>query len=183
MRKVPDEDVMETLFLKQVRKSNSMQVELAYYERAEVGSKERSYAFLLSAVKRMIQQNRQKQNRKEIETALGQLGNGNNPRALAAKGGGKAKGGGAEQKICFNFRDTRTCDRQNCPYKHGENAAPAKGKGKRGRSNSPFRKGKGKGRNRSSSKGRGKGKRSRSRERRSSGSLLVFQTGDLQQRK
>ena len=144
MRSVPDPQTKEALFLKQVKRSESMKVEIAHYERHEIDHPDHSYEFLLSAVKRIIQKRRQDANRKNIEDALG----GGKGAALPAKGKGKAKG------ICYEYRDTGKCTKPGCTYSHGEDSAPAeggKGKGKRGRS-----------RSRSSSKGKGRGKRGRS---------------------
>ena len=66
MRSVPDPQTKEALFLKQLKRSESMKVETAHYERHEIDHPDHSYEFLLSAVKRIIQKRRQDANRKNI---------------------------------------------------------------------------------------------------------------------
>ena len=149
MKKKPDDDTVETLFLKQVKYSDSMKIELAHYERHPDGHPDHSYSFLTLAIQRIINKRRQDTNRKEIETLL----SGGRPPALAADEKGKGKGKG---KGKYKDKDT---DADAAPAK-GKGKSKGKGKGKsRGRSGS---KGKGKGRSKSP-KGKGKGgKRDRS---------------------
>ena len=157
MKNAPDPETKEVLFLKQLQRADIMKAEVAHYERHEIGHPDHSYAFLLAALKRKIQKKRQDDNRKVIEAAHG----GGKP-ALAAKGKGKGDKG---KGICFKFRDTGKCDRENCPYQHVKAAAPAAGKGqnKRGRSRSP--KGSRGRSNTPKGKGRGSSPRGRSNSR------------------
>ena len=48
--KIPGNDVLETLFYKQVKNSKSIAHDLNEYHRAEEGSEKHSYDFLLNAV-------------------------------------------------------------------------------------------------------------------------------------
>ena len=134
MKNQPDPETKEVLFFRQLQRSDSLKAEVAHYERHELGHPDHSYNFLLTSIKRKIQKRRQDDNRKTIEHAHG---GGKSP-ALPAQGKGKGEN---NKGICYRFRDTGKCDRENCPYSHGKNAAPAsnkgKGKGKRGRSKSP----------------------------------------------
>ena len=101
MKQLPDPNTKEVLFLKQLRRSDSMKVEIAHYDRADVGTPDHSYEFLMNSVKKLIQRRRQEHNRKEIELYLG----GGKAPALAAEGkGGKGKGKGKGTKPCFALR-------------------------------------------------------------------------------
>ena len=116
LEKEPDEDVMETLVVKQLRKSSKLKVEIKHWDRLERGHPDRNYAWLIDCAKREVRRDRQDYVRKELETAL--------THAAAAKGKGKkgkgkgGKGSGAGESICFEFRDTGKCSKPNCPYKH-----------------------------------------------------------------
>jgi hypothetical protein len=94
MKKKPDDDTVETLFLKRLKFSDSMKIELAHYERHPEGHADHTYDFLTGAVNRIINKRRQDLNRKEIENLL----SGGKPPALAAEKGKGKKGKGKSRQ-------------------------------------------------------------------------------------
>ena len=68
--KVPGNDVLETLFYKQVKNSKSIAHDLNEYHRAEEGSEKHSYDFLLGAVRRHLDRERLESNRDRVARNL-----------------------------------------------------------------------------------------------------------------
>ena len=68
--KVPGNDVLETLFYKQVKNSKSIAHDLNEYHRAEEGSEKHSYDFLLVAVRRHLDRERLESNRDRVARNL-----------------------------------------------------------------------------------------------------------------
>ena len=150
----PDDATKETLFYEQVRNSSALKYDLVLYEHAEPGHADKSYDFLHKAVRRYLESQQRRANRKQIAEALAKLG-GSVVALPAQKGkgkGGKASGKGHSvqatdaSNVCWSFRDTGKCARgDSCKFAHSTAVgAPApkrktkgSGKGKqRSRSNS-----------------------------------------------
>ena len=55
MHNPPGQDIVEVLFLEQLRHSAVLREEIAHYDRAKRGSSTRSYRFLVESVKRLPQ--------------------------------------------------------------------------------------------------------------------------------
>ena len=66
MKKTPADDVLEPLFHRQVKKAKLLSHDIASYERAVDGTKEKSYDFLYEAVNRVIKIRRLECNRERI---------------------------------------------------------------------------------------------------------------------
>jgi hypothetical protein len=178
MTRPPGADIIEILFLEQLRHCSALREEISHYDRARRGTPERTYEFLVESVKRYLERARRARNRKAMERALGGA-------AIAApasttpkaKGKGKGKGGsrtpspgrkgkgsgkgrnsprpaGSPGAICYDFQKTGCCNKPNCKYAHTQRSSP--------RSKGPSR-------GRSPSKGRGEGKRKGSRSKSGSG--------------
>ena len=67
---VPSEEVLETLFYKQVKNSRSILHDLNEYHRAEEGSAKHSYKFLLEAVRRHLDRESREPNRDRAARSL-----------------------------------------------------------------------------------------------------------------
>jgi len=153
MKRMPSDEDLEVIFLRQIRKSKALTIDVAQFDRAEPGNPDRSYEFLLRAARRYVERKRLESNRSAIAQAV----SGTKPAAPAAKGkGGKGRGRDRSPSsraggVCFEFAKSGTCSRgDTCKYKHERNEG-------RGRSSSRGRgkgKGKGKGKSRSNSPGR-----------------------------
>ena len=137
MKNVPDNLVLETLFRKNVEHHPWIKDQMAYYYRLDHGHADRSYSWLLSVVRKTLENKRRAETRAELVPTNKRPGN---TYAFAA-----------QQGICFSWQKNGKCARgANCPFAHDEEKrgkGQAKGK----------QKGKGKGK-----KGK-KGKRSSSR--------------------
>ena len=71
MHNPPGRDIVEVLFLEQLRHSAVLREEIAHYDRAKRGSSTRSYRFLVESVKRYLERAKHARNRKAMERALG----------------------------------------------------------------------------------------------------------------
>ena len=71
IQKVPDENVLETLFLNQIKNSKNINHDLQEYFRAEDGSSTKSYDYLITAVRRFLERERLEVNRERIARNLG----------------------------------------------------------------------------------------------------------------
>ena len=58
IKNVPDETVLETLFFNQVKNNRSIAHDLQEYHRAEEGTEKKSYTFLITAVRRFLDRER-----------------------------------------------------------------------------------------------------------------------------
>ena len=65
MNPVPDVAVLETLFRLQVAKSTAMRDTMTYYNRLDMNHPDRNYDFLVSSVRRHLEQQRRSQTRQE----------------------------------------------------------------------------------------------------------------------
>ena len=66
MAKTPPEDVLETLFRKQLYGSQAVKDQIAYYDRLEVGHKDKTYDFLVSMVRKHLDTKRRHRAREEL---------------------------------------------------------------------------------------------------------------------
>ena len=111
----PDAATKETLFYEQVRNSSALKYDLVLYEHAEPGHADKSYDFLHKAIRRYLESQQRRANRKQIADALSKQG-GSVVALPAQKGkGGKGSGKGGSARaadapnICWSFRDTGKC--------------------------------------------------------------------------
>jgi len=167
LKEPPPDHQLQVMFYEQVRHVPAIATDIAIYERAEAGSPERSYRFLISAVRRVLQKVKREKNRKDIISSMDSMTNTGNIAPVQGKGGkgkgkGKnAKGGKGERgkgkpadNNCWAWMKDQTCPRgATCPHDHPEingwkfvAGAKAKAKPKnKGKSGAPKGKGKGKG--------------------------------------
>ena len=154
MKKTPSDEDLEVIFLRQMRKSKALTIDVAQYDRADPGNPDRSYEFLIRAARRFVEKKILESNRH----AIAQAASGTKPVVPAPKGGKGGKGKGRSQSRsggrCYEFSRSGTCSRGDaCGYKHERGE-------KRDRSSSRGRgKGKGKGKSRSGSPGHQPGRR------------------------
>ena len=66
----PAESVLETLFYKQVKSCKAIQHDMNEYHRADEGTEKRTYAFLVSAVRRHLDRERLEANRDRVAKGL-----------------------------------------------------------------------------------------------------------------
>ncbi len=70
----PSQTVLETLFRKQLTKSVSLREQMSYYERLDAGHADRNYDFLLSIVRKRLEQIRRDRTRDELHHSLARKG-------------------------------------------------------------------------------------------------------------
>jgi hypothetical protein len=97
----PDDQVKQLLFLEQLRPSAALRMDINHYDKLEPGAPDRSYAYLHRAVRRRLERERDRENRKSVACALTQA-HGNAPASppLAHRRGGsegKGQGSGGRQ--------------------------------------------------------------------------------------
>ena len=131
MKTSPDEATLRVMLYDQVRHVPSLTADIAAYDRAEIGSEDRSYTFLTKAIKRVLERTKHERNRKDIEKSLDNMNSGAKPTvaAVTEKGwtlvqGKKGGKGGNKGKANAVGND------QTKPMEAKAKAAPAKGKGK-----------------------------------------------------
>ena len=163
MKVQPPEYEKEEMFVSQIRKSTSLAIDIAAYDRAAQGTPERSYKFLYDSVKNYLTRIRQENNRLEQSKSLSRL--------VAAPAADKKKKGKYDKKSNANSRDSSassdgkdkrsipcrffkkgTCTKgKDCPFSHKKGGSPhpiapasprgsPKGSRKGSRSNSPGKK-------------------------------------------
>ena len=132
MKKILGNEVLEPLFHRQVKKSKSLAHDIAIYERAMDGTKEKSYEFLYEAANRYINAKRLEKNRDRIaKTTSAGMPTAPAPRKRVPKG------------FCVEFVQKGSCSKDQCKYKHQmpekpRGRTPSKGGGKgKSRGNSP----------------------------------------------
>ena len=109
--KVPGNDVLETLFYKQVKNSKSIAHDLNEYHRAEEGSEKHSYDFLLGAVRRHLDRERLESNRDRVARNLAGSQRASTPAVGAEKKTYIPKG------YCIKW-NRGGCSDDNCKFKH-----------------------------------------------------------------
>ena len=133
MKKTPSNDVLEPLFHRQVKKTKALAHDVAIYERALNGSKEKSFDFLCNAANRRINAKRLECLEKNRDRIARQAAAGmpSTPAPLRR----------VPRGFCIDFVRKGSCDKENCSYKHekpekSRGRTPSGGKGK-GRGRSP----------------------------------------------
>ena len=140
IQKVPDENVLETLFLNQIKNSKNINHDLQEYFRAEDGSSTKSYDYLITAVRRFLERERLEVNRERIARNLGASSSTTVP-AVGDKVGYIPKG------YCVKWNKTGNCSNDQCKFKHEKPPKRERSTSRtseRGRSPSRDDKGKGK---------------------------------------
>ena len=126
MKKIPADDVLQPLFHRQVKKAKMLAHDIAIYERASDGTKEKSYEFLYDAVNRLIKIKRLERNRERIaKQAAAGMPSAPAPLKLVPRG------------FCIDFVRNGSCSKDKCTYKHqmpnkprGRSQSAGKGKGR-----------------------------------------------------
>ena len=119
MRRLPEEDVLETLFRRQIQRHPGFREHMAYYERLPVGHEERNYRYLITLVKRYLETRRRNQLRDEASRSVGKA-------AYVAEDVLRQKGD------CYQWLEHGKCaSGRDCPFLHDKEKAG------RGRSDSP----------------------------------------------
>ena len=106
MKVAPDDKFLEPLFHRQIKKCKSISHDVAIYERATEGAKERSYSFLSQAASNCLARRRLDRNRERMARQLGD----DKPALPAAKRVPKV--------FCISFVKNGSCKVDNCKYKH-----------------------------------------------------------------
>jgi hypothetical protein len=166
MRNPPPADIVEQLFLDQLRHSKALEVELNHYDRLDRGHADRSYEFLMNSLQKYLSRQRLQRNRTAMTHAIG--GGGSHALAAEKSTGTKgkkeskressvsapAKGRGkgpnpprppGQGGVCYQFAKSGKCTRPGCPYEHRRQSRSSSRSSNSSRGSSPKR-GKGKGR-------------------------------------
>ena len=106
----PDESVLETVFSKQVKNYKAIQHNMNEYHRADEGTSEKTYKFLVSAVRRHLDRERLEANRDRVAKGLSGASRTSAP-AVEGKTGFIPKG----HCVAWNKGG---CSKDNCTYKH-----------------------------------------------------------------
>jgi hypothetical protein len=149
MKQEPDLNVLETLFLQQMRRCHSMKDDIIYYDRLDRGHTDRTYDYLLRAAHKIVERKRHDANRADMERQL----RGDGAPAAPAKGKGKGKGDkkkkdkdGKQQRgrsasrgkknICYDLKNKGKCDLgDNCTFSHDLSRNNSSGRGSSNGSN------------------------------------------------
>ena len=107
---IPSNEILETLFYKQVKNSRSIAHDLNEYHRAEEGSEKHSYKFLLEAVRRHLDRERLESNRDRVARNLAGSARASAP-AVGEKKQFIPKG------FCIKW-NRGGCSDDNCKFKH-----------------------------------------------------------------
>ena len=137
LQKPPADDVLETYFHLNIKRFRPLEHDLNIYERAPIGSTERSYKWLYERATQYLERRRLEKMRDATRNKL-------------AGKGGKATPGIEKKQYCFAFQRGECKKGQSCPFLHEKAPQPTKGKPK---------KGKGKGKSRSPSRSLSPGSR------------------------
>ena len=130
IKKTPSDDVLESLFHRQVKKNKALAHDVAIYERAVDGTPEKTFEFLYKAANRHINAKRLEKNRDRMaKQAAAGMPTAPAPLKRVPRG------------FCIDFVRKGSCSKDNCPYKHekpekSRGRTPSGGKGK-GRGRSP----------------------------------------------
>ena len=172
MDQEPPIQILEHLFLNNLRHSQVLREEVLHYERCPVGHPHRTYAYLMGAARRYLMRKKHESNRRAVLKALTSshgaapaMPAGPPSAARRSPGGHRPPSRSASPRstsssrpgVCFQFQREGTCARgASCPYKHergsrspSQSRGSGKGKGSRhssrgSRSSTPgSRKGKG----------------------------------------
>ena len=130
IKKTPSDDVLESLFHRQIKKNKALAHDVAIYERAVDGTPEKTFEFLYKAANRHINAKRLEKNRDRMAK-----------QAAAGMPSAPAPLKRVPRGFCIDFVKKGSCSKDNCPYKHekpekSRGRTPSGGKGK-GRGRSP----------------------------------------------
>ena len=130
IKKTPSDDVLESLFHRQIKKNKALAHDVAIYERAVDGTPEKTFEFLYKAANRHINAKRLEKNRDRMAK-----------QAAAGMPSAPAPLKRVPRGFCVDFVKKGSCSKDNCPYKHekpekSRGRTPSGGKGK-GRGRSP----------------------------------------------
>jgi hypothetical protein len=154
MRTIPDDDILEDIFLRKIRGVSSLKEDLAYYDRLPAGHADRSFTFLKEACCRLLERKREHENRSAIEAHIASGGasvqqmlpaapvkekikeKGKGKRGSTPKGSAKRE---PSKGVCYDYKNTGKCEKKDCPYLHKKEGShsPGKGKGKGKKGKSP----------------------------------------------
>ena len=88
LKQAPDDTILETLFLRQIRKCRSMEQDVAYYDRLTSDHVEKNYQYLLRCARKVVERSRLQWYRNELSRSIGGIG----PAAHAGSPKGDGKG-------------------------------------------------------------------------------------------
>ena len=130
IKKTPSDDVLESLFHRQIKKNKALAHDVAIYGRAVDGTPEKTFEFLYKAANRHINAKRLEKNRDRMAK-----------QAAAGMPSAPAPLKRVPRGFCVDFVKKGSCSKDNCPYKHekpekSRGRTPSGGKGK-GRGRSP----------------------------------------------
>ena len=108
MKIVPERHVLKDIFLRQIRGCHKIKYDLDTYERAKDGSYDKSYEFLVQAVRDVLTRERLQSNRDRVARAHNQKVGAPAPNANP----GRARDPSAV-KYCYDFQKGK-CTRDNC---------------------------------------------------------------------
>ena len=124
IKEVPTEDILESLYKRQLQKSTQLEKAIALYDDNILHNGEKkSYERLCTIVRSHLSRKRLQKNQQVMRETLGGKG-------LAGKGaGGNPKKPKRVQGDCTQFMKTGTCSRGNkCPYNHDRSRAQPRGR-------------------------------------------------------
>ena len=143
MSRVPDPATLKDLFYREVRNSRKFR-DLDVYERALDGTRDKSYDFLITVVRRHLDRERLRTNRDKVSQAYSAkfanpaTGSSQDRRARSPARSKGAKGSGS--KPCYNFEKTGQCKYgSKCKFSHSSKDSRGRSSSKgssRGRSHS-----------------------------------------------
>ena len=126
MKRIPDENTLKDLFLRQLRKSRRMGYDLDVYDRLSDGSHHRSYAYLVQAVRDLLARERLKLNRDRISKSndmrYSTAASGEHSDSSIRKSPSPRRSPGSSNRgsgICFEYAKRGSCKHgSKCKYKH-----------------------------------------------------------------
>ena len=124
MKRIPDENTLKDLFLRQLRKSRRMSYDLDVYDRSSDGSHHRSYAYLVQAVRDLLARERLKLNRERISKSndmrYSTAASGEHSDSSIRKSPSPRRSPGSSNQgsgICFEYAKRGSCKHGNkCKY-------------------------------------------------------------------
>ena len=143
MSHVPDPATLKDLFYREVRNSRKLRYDLDVYERALDGTKDKSYDFLVTAVRRYLDRERLRTNRDKVSQAYSAkyanpAASSQDRRARSPTRNKDPKN--SSSKPCYTFDKTGQCKYGNkCKFSHSSRDAKGRSNSKgssRGRSGS-----------------------------------------------
>ena len=113
----PTENVLETLFKRQISKSVSHREQMSYYERLDVGHSDRSNNFLISIARKRLEQQRRDRTRDDLHNSLLRKG-----KALVSADrdvSGRGQTPTRPKGVCRTWHSKGSCSTgYSCSYSH-----------------------------------------------------------------